>query len=268
MQIDLITLFPHCLEILPNLGVTGRALEKGLLEVRKHNPRDYASGKQRKVDDRPFGGGPGMVMMYEPLHKAIQVARRQNPEALVICLSPSGRRLDQMAVRRFAMHKGLILVAGRYAGIDQRLLDNDVDEQWSVGDYVLSGGELPALILIDALARILPKALGNEDSVGADSFHAGLLGYPQYTRPETLPEEGRGVPKVLLGGNHAEIDAWRMRQSLGHTWLLRPDLLEQLELSAQQIALLSDFQSQCGVPKDRDGNTSDAISSKTKKVTI
>jgi tRNA (guanine37-N1)-methyltransferase len=240
MHIEVVTLFPEMVETLLRFGVTGRAVERGLLKVGGCNPRDYASDVRRSVDDRPYGGGPGMVMMVEPLRSAIRAAReRAGGGAKVLYLSPQGRTLDQAGAQELAQRAALVLVAGRYEGVDERLLESEVDEEWSIGDYVLSGGELPALVMIDALARLLPGALGDEDSAVQDSFVNGLLDCPHYTRPEDI--DGRRVPAVLLSGDHAAIRRWRMQQMLGRTWLRRPELLKNLELSAEQEQLLDDF---------------------------
>ena len=240
MRIEVVTLFPEMLRTLLDFGVTGRAADRGLLQVGSWNPRDYATDARRTVDDRPFGGGPGMVMQVEPLRAAIRAVRQSTgPGAPVIYLSPQGKRFDQQEAQRLAKLPALILVAGRYEGVDERLIESEVDAELSTGDYVLSGGELPALVVIDALARLLPGALGDEDSAAQDSFMQGLLDYPQYTRPEEL--DGLRVPAVLLSGDHAAIRRWRMKQALGRTWLRRPELLEKLELSAEQRTLLDEF---------------------------
>jgi tRNA (guanine37-N1)-methyltransferase len=238
MRIDVVTLFPELIRDCCRYGIPRIALEKGLLTVGTWNPRDYSSNRHRNVDDRPYGGGPGMVMQVQPVADALADARGQGPGP-VIYLSPQGRRLDQLAVRRFAALPHLILLAGRYEGIDERLIEREVDEEWSIGDYVLSGGEPAALVWIDALARLLPGALGDEESALRDSFMDGLLDYPHYTRPEVI--DGLAVPAVLTGGNHADIERWRMKQSLGRTWLRRPDLLRQVELNEEQQALLAEF---------------------------
>jgi len=221
------------------LGVTGRAIERGQVELALWNPRDYAHDVHRTVDDRPYGGGPGMVMMVEPLRQAIRDARAAAPDSRVLYLSPQGRRLDQDTVREMATAPGLILLAGRYEGIDERLIEVDVDEEWSIGDYVLSGGELPAMVLMDAVIRLLPGVLGHADSAEQDSYADGLLDCPHYTRPEAI--EGRTVPAVLMSGNHELIRRWRLQQALGRTWLRRPDLLEGRELSSEEQSLLDEF---------------------------
>ncbi|HEX9628357.1 MAG TPA: tRNA (guanosine(37)-N1)-methyltransferase TrmD [Acidiferrobacterales bacterium] len=240
MRIDVISIFPSMFEAVSAYGVTGRALVKGVLSLTVWNPRDYTTDRHRSVDERPYGGGPGMVMRPEPLAQAIAAARAANPSAAVLYLSPQGRRLDQAGVEALAARPGLILLAGRYEGVDQRLLDAEVDEEWSIGDYVLSGGELPAMVLIDAVARQLPGVLGHEDSAGQDSFADGLLDCPHYTRPEVYA--GRAVPAVLLGGDHAAIRRWRLKQALGLTWLKRPDLLDAAHLDDEQRELLQEFQ--------------------------
>ena len=238
MRIDVVTLFPDMIRECCGYGIPRIALEKGLLELGTWNPRDYANNRHRRVDDRPYGGGPGMVMQVQPVADAIAAAREQGAGP-VIYLSPQGKRLDQNAVRRFAALPHMILLAGRYEGIDERLIERQVDEEWSIGDYVLSGGEPAALVWIDALARLLPGALGDEESAQQDSFMDGLLDYPHYTRPDVVNEQS--VPDVLLGGNHADIERWRMKQSLGRTWQRRPDLLERIELNKEQQALLAEY---------------------------
>ncbi len=242
MRIDVVTLFPELVQTLTEHGIPRRAAERGLLRLETWNPRDYTRDRHRTVDDRPYGGGPGMVMRVEPLQAAIQAARQADVAAPVIYLSPQGRRLDQAGVRELARRPRLILVAGRYEGIDERLIEAEVDEEWSIGDYVLSGGELAAMVLADAVTRLLPGALGDADSAGQDSFMEGLLDYPHYTRPEEVA--GRRVPEVLLGGNHAEIERWRRQQALGRTRERRPDLLELLELDEEQQALLAEYHRQ------------------------
>ena len=240
MNIQVVTLFPESVTALLQFGVTGRAVERGLLTVGMSNPRDYATDRHKTVDDRPYGGGPGMVMKVETLRAAIKTAREKaGPEAKVLYLSPQGRPLDQAGVRELAACPALVLVAGRYEGVDERLIETEVDEEWSIGDYVLSGGELPALVVIDALARLIPGALNDEESAAQDSFENGLLDCPHYTRPEVL--DGRRVPDVLLSGDHAAIRRWRLKQMLGRTWVRRPELLKDFDLSAEQEELLRDF---------------------------
>jgi len=241
MRIDVISLFPPMFEAVTGYGITGRAVKNGLLTVRVWNPRDFTEDKYRTVDDRPYGGGPGMVMMAEPLARAITAARREQAGgAKVIYLSPQGRRLDHAGVLELSRREGMILLAGRYEGIDERLLETEADEEWSIGDYVLSGGELAAMAVIDAVTRQLPGALGDEDSAQQDSFVEGLLDCGHYTRPEIY--NGRRVPEVLLSGDHEKIRRWRLKQALGRTWLRRPDLLGRLQLGKEQKQLLEEFQ--------------------------
>lgn len=239
MRIDVVTLFPDMLRERSGYGIQGRALDKGLLELHTWNPRDYTQDRHGSVDDRPYGGGPGMVMQVQPLRDAIRQARAAGPRAPVIYLSPQGRRFDQPKARALAALDRLILVAGRYEGIDERLIDLEVDEELSIGDYVLSGGELPALVVIDAVTRLLPGALGDADSAQEDSFMDGLLDYPHYTRPDEI--DGLQVPPELLGGDHAAIRRWRHKQALGRTWQRRPDLLAALQLDREQQDLLDEF---------------------------
>ena len=241
MRIDVVSIFPPMFEAVTGFGITGRAARAGLLTLRLWDPRDYTEDKHRSVDDRPYGGGPGMVMRPEPLARAIAAARADTVvPAPVLYLSPQGRRLDHAAVMDFSKRERLILLAGRYEGMDERLLAAEVDEEWSIGDYVLSGGELPAMVLIDAIVRQLPGALGDENSAAQDSFAGGLLDCPHYTRPETYA--GRAVPEVLLCGDHERIRRWRLQQALGRTWLRRPELLERVTLSDEERRLLAEFQ--------------------------
>jgi len=243
MRFDVVTLFPEMLESVASAGVLGRGLRNGQLQLTNWNPRDYTEDRHRTVDDRPYGGGPGMLMKVEPLKDAILAAKKAAAEqgitAKVIYMSPQGRKVTQQDVVTFARQPGLILIAGRYEGIDERIIDAHIDEEWSIGDYVLSGGELPALVLIDAIARMIPGVLGDENSAQQDSFMQGLLDCPHYTRPEVV--DGRSVPPVLLSGNHQEIAQWRLKQSLGRTWLRRPELLESLNLTDKQKQLLDSF---------------------------
>jgi len=239
MKIALITLFPEMFSALTDYGISGRAIKNGLLQCNSFNPRDFTEDRHQTVDDRPYGGGPGMVMMIEPLRKAISAAKDwAGDDALVVYLSPQGQVLGQQAVNRFATQQSLILIAGRYEGIDERLIALEIDEEWSIGDYVLSGGELPAMVLMDALIRQLPGALGHSDSADQDSFAEGLLDCPHYTRPEDY--QGQVVPEVLLSGNHEKIRRWRLQQSLLRTQQRRPDLLDRLELNKEQKALLKE----------------------------
>ena len=236
-----ISLFPEMFQAFTQQGVTGRAVKSGLLHVECFSPRDYAYDKHRTVDDRPYGGGPGMLMMVQPLTDAIQAAKQAaGKNVKVIYLSPQGKKLDQQGVKQLSENEKLIFVAGRYEGIDERVIESEVDEEWSIGDYVLSGGELPAMIMMDAVARFVPGVLGHEQSAEQDSFTDGLLDCPHYTRPENL--DGRLVPNVLLSGNHEKIRQWRLKQSLGRTWQRRPELLNDLALTEEQQRLLKEFQ--------------------------
>lgn len=241
MWFGVVTLFPEMFEAISRFGVTGRAVRNGSIEVECWNPRDFTHDKHRTVDDRPYGGGPGMLMKVQPLRDAIHAAKTAagSDEVKVIYLSPQGRRLDHKGVQELATRKKLILVAGRYEGIDERLIETEIDEEWSLGDFVLSGGELPAMTMIDAVSRLVPGVLGHQDSAVEDSFADGLLDCPHYTRPEQF--DGMQVPGVLLGGNHEEIRRWRLKQQLGRTWKRRPELLESQELTREQQALLKDF---------------------------
>ena len=240
MQIDVITLFPEMLSAVTDHGITGRAVRQGLVTIDCLNPRDFTEDKHRTVDDRPYGGGPGMVMKIEPLRKAIDAARaKSGGSAKVIYLSPQGRQLDQAGVEELSSRERIILIAGRYEGIDERLIDSEVDEEWSIGDYVLSGGELAAMVMIDTVVRQLPGALGHEQSAREDSFAEGLLDCPHFTRPEIY--QGRPVPDVLLSGDHENIRRWRLKQALGRTWLRRRDLIESRELTTEEAELLASF---------------------------
>jgi tRNA (guanine37-N1)-methyltransferase len=239
MRVDVITLFPEMFSALTDHGITRRAVENGILELHSWNPRDYTEDRHRTVDDRPYGGGPGMVMMAEPLSRAIAQARTAQADAKVIYLSPQGKQLNHRAVEELSQRSGLILLAGRYEGIDERLIQNEVDEEWSIGDYVISGGELAAMVLIDAVTRQLPGALGDQDSAAEDSFVKGLLDTPHFTRPEVWHD--LAVPEVLLSGDHAAIRRWRLKQALGRTWQRRPELLESRELTEEETELLQEF---------------------------
>ena len=239
MRISVISLFPEMFQAITLFGVTGRSVKSGLVDVSFFNPRDFTHDKHRTVDDRPYGGGPGMLMKVQPLKDAIDAARKETPKAKVIYLSPQGRTLTQEGVQYLAKQAELILVAGRYEGVDERLIQSQIDEEWSVGDFVLSGGELPAMVLMDAVFRMVPGVLGHKASAQEDSFADGLLDCPHYTRPEVLNEAP--VPPVLLSGNHEEIRRWRLKQKLGRTWLRRPDLLQDLELDKEQQELLKEF---------------------------
>ncbi|HKJ94483.1 MAG TPA: tRNA (guanosine(37)-N1)-methyltransferase TrmD [Gammaproteobacteria bacterium] len=240
MRFDVVTLFPELVQSVAGYGVTGRAVDGGAINLVTWNPRDYARDRHRTVDDRPYGGGPGMVMKVEPLRAAVTAAREARADdARVVFMSPQGRRLDQTVVHELAARERLILLCGRYEGVDERLIELEVDEELSVGDYVVSGGELPAMTLIDAVARMVPGVLGHEDSAAQDSFMGGLLDCPHYTRPEVYAD--RRVPAVLLGGNHQAVDRWRYKQALGRTWLRRPDLLERKALDDTARDLLEEF---------------------------
>jgi len=245
MRLGVISLFPQMFDAITEFGVTGRAVSHNRLSLDCWNPRDFTQDKHRTVDDRPYGGGPGMVMKVEPLSAAITAAKQQlGSDTKVIYLSPQGRVLDQQALNELANRDTMILVAGRYEGIDERLIDEQIDEEWSIGDYVLSGGELAAMVIIDGVARLLPGVLGDDESAQQDSFMDGLLDYPHYTRPESLNDQR--VPEVLLGGDHEAIRKWRLKQSLGRTWLRRPDLLANETLTDEQNALLKEFIAESG----------------------
>lgn len=246
MQIRVVTLFPDMVTAALGHGICGRALARGLAEVGVINPRDFATDPHQTVDDRPYGGGPGMVLKYGPLCAAVREARKALPAgSRVVFLSPQGRRLDQAQVRQMAGWPGMVLVAGRYEGVDERVVEAEVDEEISLGDFVISGGELAALVVVDAVIRLLPGALGDEQSADQESFTAGLLDCPHYTRPETI--EGRTVPPVLLEGNHEAIRRWRLKQSLGRTRIRRPDLLAQRGLGREEEQLLREFLVDSGV---------------------
>lgn len=251
LWVGVISLFPEMFQAVTQYGVTGRAVKQDILQVECWNPRDFTSDKHKTVDDRPYGGGPGMLMMVQPLTDAIRAAKQAaGGDVHTIYLSPQGRKLDQQGVAELATYSKLLLVAGRYEGIDERVIESEIDEEWSVGDYVLSGGELPAMILIDAVSRLVPGVLGHDLSAEQDSFATGLLDCPHYTRPEVLAD--KQVPSVLLSGNHENIRRWRLKQALGRTWLRRPDMLNSLALTEEQRRLLAEFQLeyQTGQQKD------------------
>lgn len=240
MHVEVVTIFPDMVRSIAEYGVVGRAVEKGLVSLGCQDPRDFTHDAHRTVDDRPYGGGPGMVMKYEPAAAAIDAARKALPAGVpVVCLSPQGRLFDQAAAQRFAGLPGMILLAGRYEGIDERLIESRVDEELSLGDFVLSGGEIAAMAVIDAVVRLIPGVLGDETSALEDSFSNGLLDYPHYTRPEVI--DGRRVPEVLLSGDHARIARWRYQQALGRSYVRRPDLVSKLELNDEQKQLLDEF---------------------------
>ncbi|KAA9131895.1 tRNA (guanosine(37)-N1)-methyltransferase TrmD [Marinihelvus fidelis] len=240
MRIDVVTLFPDEFRSMVGVGVTGRAMSQGRVSLDTWNPRDYAEDRHNTVDDRPYGGGPGMVMTVEPLRSTIRAARQADHRPVSVgLLSPQGRQLDQAAVRELAGRERILLVCGRYEGIDERLVRLEVDEEWSIGDYVLSGGELAAAVMIDALLRLLPGVLGDAQSAEQDSFTGDLLDHPHYSRPESV--EGLDVPPVLLSGDHGAIARWRLKQALGRTWKRRPDLLENKVLDEESKALLQSY---------------------------
>lgn len=240
MRFDVVTIFPDLVRTMVDYGIPARAQARGLLELATWNPRRYAHDRHRSVDDRPYGGGPGMVMKVQPLRDAIEAALAARSEAArVIYLSPQGRRLDQAKVQELATQRRLILLCGRYEGVDERLIEAQVDEEVSVGDYIVSGGELPAMLLMEAVTRLIPGALGHAGSAEQDSFTQGLLDCPHYTRPEEI--DGRRVPEVLLAGDHAAVDRWRYKQALGRTWLRRPGLLKRCRLDEDAQNLLDEF---------------------------
>jgi tRNA (guanine37-N1)-methyltransferase len=240
VQVAVVTLFPELVRAVLGCGIVGRAAERRLIGLETFDPRESTHDPHRSVDDRPYGGGPGMVMQIEPLRRAIHAARSSVPTGSpIIYLGPQGRPLDQSRVAELASLPGIVLVAGRYEGVDERLLALEPGEELSIGDYVLSGGELAAMVVVDALARLQPGALGDDRSARRDSFGSGLLDHPHYTRPEVY--EGHRVPAVLLRGHHAEIERWRLKQALGRTWLRRPELLARRALSELEHALLDEY---------------------------
>ncbi len=244
LQFDVVTIFPPMFDAVAAAGVIGRAREKGIYQLVAWNPRDFAHNAHRTVDDRPYGGGPGMVMMPDPLGKALAAAKQRQKSTgvkrpRVIHLSPQGRLLKHKLVMELAAEQGIVLLAGRYEGVDERLIAREIDDEISLGDYVLSGGELAAMVVIDCVVRQLPGVLGDAESASQDSFVNGLLDYPHYTRPEVY--EGVAAPAVLLSGNHAEIGRWRLKQALGRTWQRRPDLLQHRALTDDERGLLEEF---------------------------
>ncbi|MFP3019473.1 MAG: tRNA (guanosine(37)-N1)-methyltransferase TrmD [Arsenophonus sp.] len=240
MQIGIISLFPEMFRAITDYGVIGRAIKNGLLNIQCWDPRNYTNDKHHTVDDRPYGGGPGMLMMVQPLKEGIHAAKSEiGQNTKVIYLSPQGRKLNQQGVFQLTKNKKLILVCGRYEGIDERIIKTEIDEEWSIGDYVLSGGELAAMVIIDSISRFIPGVLGHQISAKEDSFITGLLDCPHYTRPKVL--ENMKVPTVLLSGNHSEIERWRKKQSLGRTWIRRPELLKRVSLTDKQRRLLEEF---------------------------
>jgi tRNA (guanine37-N1)-methyltransferase len=245
MNFEVVTLFPEMVSTIAEYGVVGRAQRNGLVALDCENPRDHTSDVHRTVDDRPYGGGPGMVMKYEPLAASIDSVRARMPEGSpVVYLSPQGKVFDQAMARRFSELPGLVLVAGRYEGVDERLIESHVDEEVSLGDFVMSGGEIAAMAVIDTVTRLLPGVLGDADSAEQDSFTDGLLDCPHYTRPEEVA--GREVPPVLLSGDHAAIGRWRYKQALGRSYLRRPDLVEKLKLDGEQQTLLEEYLRESG----------------------
>ena len=246
MHLELVSLFPEFAKSVADFGVVGRAVARGLVTLACRNPRDFTRDTHRTVDDRPYGGGPGMVMKYEPLAAAIDAAREKAPTGSpVVCLSPQGRAFSQAMAQQFATLPGLILLAGRYEGIDERLIEAEVDHEVSLGDFVLSGGEIAAMAVIDAVVRLLPGVLGDEESAIQDSFVTGLLDHPHYTRPEVV--RGRAVPDVLLSGDHASIARWRSQQALGRSFTRRPDLVGRIDLTEEQQRLLDEYLKEQGL---------------------
>ena len=239
-HIDIISIFPEMFELLQH-GITGRALQQKRLTLKLWNPRDFCDDPHRSVDDRPYGGGPGMVMKYEPIKKAIDAAKQAQPtkQRKIIYLSPQGEPITQRTIEQFSHLDQMILLCGRYEGIDERLIETQVDEEWSMGDFVLSGAELPAMLLVDGIIRLIPGSLGDPRSAEQDSFSEGLLDCPHYTRPEQIDD--LGVPKVLLSGDHEAINSWRLQESLGKTWQKRPDLIKRRVLTENEQRLLADY---------------------------
>lgn len=239
MWFGIVSLFPEMFTAFES-GITGRAIKKGLIELHFFNPRHYTKDKHQTVDDKPYGGGPGMLMMAKPLLSAIQQAKlAAKIKPKTIYLSPQGKTFNQESASMLSRESALIFVAGRYEGIDERILHQEVDEEWSIGDYILTGGELPTLVMMDAITRLIPGVVGDEESITQESFATGLLKYPQFTRPETI--EDLSVPEILLSGHHRDIHKWRLKQSLGRTWLKRPDLLNKKQLTSEEKTLLSEF---------------------------
>jgi tRNA (guanine37-N1)-methyltransferase len=240
MRIGVVSLFPSMLREAMRHGVLGRAVERGVVGLDYFDPREHTADVHRTVDDRPYGGGPGMVLKLEPLRDALRAAQKALPPgSRKVYLGADGARFEQKTAREACQWPGLILVAGRYEGVDERFIEAEIDAQWSIGDYVLTGGELPALVVIDAIARLLPGTLGSAESAVQESFTDGLLDWPHYTRPASI--DGREVPEVLASGDHAAVRRWRLQQALGRTWLRRPELLEQRGMSGEERALLDEF---------------------------
>lgn len=237
---NVISIFPKMFDAITNYGIISKAIKKGLINIKIWNPRDYTYDRYHSIDDRPYGGGSGMLMKFKPLLMAIEHAKEKiKIDTKIIYLSPQGKKLNQKSVLKLSKTSSFILICGRYKGIDERIIDTTVDEEWSIGDYIISGGELPAMILIDALSRLIPDVIGKKKSVEEDSFYNGLLDCPQYTRPNII--HGMQVPIILLSGHHTEIKKWKLKQSLGMTWLKRPDLLNIKNLTEEQKTLLSEF---------------------------
>jgi len=240
MRIAVVSLFPQMIREALGHGVIGRAQERGVFAVDCFDPRDYTADAHRTVDDRPYGGGPGMVLMAPPVRSAIRAAAALLPPGSKrVYLGADGRKFEQSMAREACRWPGLVLVAGRYEGLDERLIEHEIDEEWSIGDYVLSGGELPALVVIDAIVRLMPGTLGSSESALQESFSDGLVDWPHYTRPQAL--DGHAVPAVLASGDHAAIHRWRLQQALGRTWLRRPELLELRGMSDEERELLEEF---------------------------
>lgn len=248
----IITLFPEMFRVLQS-GITGRAIQQGILELQIWNPRDFTHDKHQTVDDKPYGGGPGMVMKPQPLKAAIEAAKKAAKcPPTVIFVTPQGQPFNQDAAAHLAAHKAIIFLSGRYEGIDERIIQQEIDEEWSIGDYILTGGELPIMVMIDAISRLLPGVVGDENSIAQDSLTIGRLKYPQYSRPAVF--ETASVPDVLVSGHHHLIDEWRLKQSLGKTWLKRPDLLDQKSLTEKERVLLAEFISEFLRERTRDGS--------------
>lgn len=239
MWYGLISIFPEMFQALHS-GITGKALQKGIISLNFFNPRDFTTDKHQTVDDKPYGGGPGMVMMAEPLSRAIKAAKQStNAITPVVYLSPQGKPFDQQAAERFAQYDSVIFLSGRYEGIDERVIEQHVDEEWSIGDYILTGGELATMVMIDSITRLLPGVVGDQDSINQDTLTSGLLKHPQYTRPDSF--NGLSVPSILLSGHHLHIERWRKKLSLGKTWQRRPDLLAKHKLTPEESQLLAEF---------------------------
>ncbi|AWH90400.1 tRNA (guanosine(37)-N1)-methyltransferase TrmD [Buchnera aphidicola (Melanaphis sacchari)] len=234
----IITIFPEIFKALNNYGVIKKAIQKKIIEIKCFNPRNFTNNKHRTIDDRPYGGGPGMVMCFQPLYLTIQYIKSLLKQAKVIYLSPQGKKLNHKTIHELIQNKKIIFICGRYEGIDQRIIQDQVDEEWSIGDYVLTGGELAAMVIIDSISRFIPGFI-KKTSVNEDSFYHNLLDYPHYTRPRTI--KNMKVPDVLISGNHNEIRLWRLKKSLKNTWKKRPDLLKNKNLSKEEKILLNEI---------------------------